>query len=57
MMGKWSMKRKCNNQGFTLVEVLIAICILAIVVIPTLNYFANSSKYNLRTGQIGRAHV
>lgn len=57
MMGKWSMKRKCNNQGFTLVEVLIAICILAIVVIPTLNYFANSSKYNLRTGQKHKATV
>lgn len=56
------VKRKKNsignqNQGFTLIEVMIAICVLAIIVVPTLNYFANSAKYNARSGEKHKATV
>ena len=39
-------KRKMNNKGFSLVEVIISMAILAIISIPLLNYFTDSMKYN-----------
>ena len=38
--------RKINNKGFSLVEVIISIAILAIISIPLLNYFTDSMKHN-----------
>lgn len=40
------MKRKQNNAGFSLVEVILSMAILAIISIPLLNYFSNSMRYN-----------
>lgn len=40
------MKTKLNNTGFSLLEVVLAMAILAIISIPLLSYFANSTKYN-----------
>ncbi len=37
---------KRNNQGFSLLEVLLAMAILAIVFVPLMNYFTDSIKYN-----------
>lgn len=40
------MKRKMNNQGITLIEILVAIAIVAIVSIPFLNSFATGMRIN-----------
>ena len=45
------MKKKVNNAGFSLVEVILAMAILAILAIPLLNYFVESMKYNARMSQ------
>lgn len=42
------MKRKNNNRGFTLVELIIAVAILAIVIMPLISNFIQSSKMNLK---------
>ena len=41
------MKRRDNNRGFTLVELIIAVAILAIVISPLFANFIQSSKMNL----------
>ncbi|MDD3138993.1 MAG: type II secretion system protein [Lachnospiraceae bacterium] len=38
--------KKCNNKGFTLVELLVAIAILAIIVGPLLHGFVTATKVN-----------
>ncbi|MBP3475585.1 MAG: prepilin-type N-terminal cleavage/methylation domain-containing protein [Lachnospiraceae bacterium] len=49
-------KQKLNkNAGFSLVELLIAITILAIIVIPLLNVFLTSNKLNIKSRQTLRA--
>lgn len=45
---KTSSIHKPNNKGFTLVELLTAIVILAIVVVPLLNAFAVSARTNAK---------
>ncbi len=42
------MLKKINekNDGFTLVEVMVTIVILAIISVPLLGYFSNSAAYN-----------
>ena len=41
------MKRQPNNNGgFSLLEVILAMAILAIISIPLLSYFTQSMKYN-----------
>lgn len=42
------MKRKDNNRGFTLIELVIAVAILAVVVMPLVANFIQSSKMNLK---------
>ena len=46
---------KMNQRGMTLVEVLVAVAILAVVIIPTLHIFASTSATNLRSRQRQRA--
>lgn len=49
-------KQKLNkNAGFSLVELLIAITILAIIVIPLLNVFLTSNRLNIKSRQTLRA--
>lgn len=49
-------KPKLNkNAGFSLVELLIAITILAIIVIPLLNVFLTSNRLNIKSRQTLRA--
>lgn len=43
------MKNRRNDKGFTLVELLIAVSILAIVVVPLLTNFVASSKVNSKS--------
>ena len=42
------MKRRDNNRGFTLVELIIAVAILAIAISPLIANFIQSSKMNQR---------
>ena len=41
------MKKKQKNAGFSLVEVVLSMAILAIISIPLLAYFTDSMKYNV----------
>lgn len=54
--GKHNSLRK-DNKGMTLIEVIVAMGILAVVVTPTLRMFASSSSVNLRAKQRQRATV
>ncbi|MBR1700958.1 MAG: type II secretion system protein [Lachnospiraceae bacterium] len=47
--------RKQNNKGMTLIEVLVAMAILAVLVTPTLRMFSTSSGTNLRAKYRQRA--
>lgn len=44
-----------QNKGFTLVEVLIAMTILAIIVVPLLHAFVTSSRTNAKAKQLMKA--
>lgn len=48
---------KKDNKGMTLIEVIVAMGILAVVVTPTLRMFASSSGVNLRAKQRQRATI
>lgn len=49
-------RRELNkNAGFSLLELLIAVVILAIIVIPLLNLFLSSNKLNIKSRQTLRA--
>lgn len=49
-------RRKLNRDaGFSLLELLIAVVILAIIVIPLLNLFLSSNKINIKSRQTLRA--
>ena len=47
--------RKTSDAGFSLVELLIAVTILAIIVIPLLHMFVTSTKINVKSRQKLRA--
>ena len=47
--------RKMDDKGFSLVELLIAVCILGIIVVPLLNSFLSSYRMNARSRQTLRA--
>ena len=46
---------KASNAGFSLVELLIAVVILAIIAIPMLHMFVTSTKVNVKSRQMLRA--
>lgn len=46
---------KTGNAGFSLIELLIAVTILAIIVIPLLHMFVTSTKVNVKSRQTLRA--
>lgn len=48
MKAKLHSNNKLNNAGFSLVELLIAVAILSIIVIPIMKLFVTSSKFNFR---------
>ncbi len=47
-------KRK-NNKGFSLTELLVAMCMLSIIVLPVLSTFITSSRLNKRSREIACA--
>ena len=55
-MTKATDGRKQNKDaGFSLVELLIAVVILAIIVIPLMNLFVSSNRINIKSRQTLRA--
>lgn len=50
-------QNKTGNAGFSLVEVILSITILAIISIPLLNYFAESMRYNALMAQKQKATI
>ena len=49
------LRKELNNKGFSLVELLIATVILAIVVAPLLHTFVTAANTTARSRQIGDA--
>ncbi len=49
------MKSKLNNKGFSLIELLIAVIILALVTVPILSLFTASMRTAVKSGEIGAA--
>lgn len=47
--------RKQDNQGFALLEVLTAVCIMAIIMIPLLHSFLTAYRVNAKSKEILRA--
>ena len=47
-MKKPQSKRKLNNEGMSLVEVIISITILSVVVVPVMHALTSAAYYNLR---------
>ncbi len=47
--------KKQNNKGFTLVELLVAVMVLAIVIVPMLHSFVSSFRVNAKSKQLMRA--
>jgi prepilin-type N-terminal cleavage/methylation domain-containing protein len=47
------MKKKCfcENKGFTLIEVVLSIAILALISVPLMKYFADSMGYAVQTAE------
>lgn len=46
---KHAMGEQLNNEGFSLVELLIAIVILSIIVVPLLHSFVTSARTNAKS--------
>ena len=56
-MSLFIRKEKLNNSGFSLVEVLIAIVILAIISLPVLSTFSNAAKINAKARRTENANT
>lgn len=50
-MKQWLKRGKQNNAGFTLVEVILSMTILALVFIPLMKYFSDSLKHSTLTAK------
>lgn len=50
-------KAKLNNAGMTLVEILVAMTILAVAVVPLLFAFVNSFRYSIRGREVQQTTV
>lgn len=56
-MSLFIRKEKLNNSGFSLVEVLIAIVILAIISLPVLSTFSNAARINAKARRTENANT
>lgn len=50
-------RRGAGNAGFSLIEVLLSVTILALISIPLLNYFTESMVYSSRMGRQQKATI
>ena len=48
-MKEYTERRQLNNEGFSLIELLIAIVILSIIVVPLLHSFVTSARTNAKS--------
>lgn len=48
-MQKHTERRQLNNEGFSLIELLVAIVILSIIVVPLLHSFVTSARTNAKS--------
>lgn len=46
---EYTERRQLNNEGFSLIELLIAIVILSIIVVPLLHSFVTSARTNAKS--------
>ena len=44
--------KKNNNKGFTLIEIIVAVVVLALVVVPLLNGFVTSARVNEKSRRL-----
>ena len=56
-MKLYRKNRKLNNSGFSLVEVLVAIVILAIISLPVLSTFSNAARINNKARRTENANT
>lgn len=56
-MSLFIRKGKLNNSGFSLVEVLVAIVILAIISLPVLSTFSNAARINAKARRTENANT
>ena len=56
-MKLYRRNRKLNNSGFSLVEVLVAIVILAIISLPVLSTFSNAARINNKARRTENANT
>ncbi|MCR5500954.1 MAG: type II secretion system GspH family protein, partial [Acetatifactor sp.] len=50
-----SGKNKIGNKGFTLVEIMLSIAILALISVPLMKYFSDSLRYAAQTAEKQKA--
>lgn len=50
-----SERKNMGNRGFTLVEIILSIAILALISVPLLKYFSDSLKYAAQTAEKQKA--
>lgn len=55
-MKEYTERRQLNNEGFSLIELLIAIVILAIIVVPLLHSFVTSARTNAKSRNTMHGH-
>lgn len=56
-MKKYNNENKLGNKGFTLVEVIVCMAIIAIAFLPMLRYFSDSLKYTLKSRRMQTAEL
>lgn len=57
-MKRFSLKiRKQNNKGMTLIELMIAVAILSVAIIPLMNAFVNSMRYSAKGRELQQTTV
>ena len=50
-----SRMRRLNDKGFTLVEIMLSIAILALISVPLMKYFSDSLRYSVQTAEKQKA--
>ena len=48
-------RAKMGNKGFTLVEIMLSIAILALISVPLMKYFSDSLRYAAQTAEKQKA--
>ena len=54
-MMKWLSRKKLNNKGMTLVEIVVAVAVFTVVAVPVMQIFSSSSGTNFRSRERQRA--